>query len=80
MTDCQTLAPERAPALRRVALAWAAFTGGGDPLKPVIAAHPELQVDADLWRMERDSLLPLAVEIPRPVGAETPRPAPGRKP
>ncbi len=65
--DCQTLAPERAPALRRVALAWAAFTGGGDPLKPVIAAHPELQVDADLWRMERDSLLrriaALSVEI-----------------
>jgi len=33
-----------------------------------------------LSSMERDSLLPLAVETPRPVGAETARTAPGRKP
>ena len=65
--DCQALAPERAPILRRAALAWSALTHHGDPLYPVVAAHPELQSDADLWRMERQSLLKrissLSVEI-----------------
>jgi lipopolysaccharide export system permease protein len=65
--DCQALAPERAPLLGRFAIGWSALTHHGDPLKPVVAAHPELQTDAEIWRMERQSLLrrvaSLSVEI-----------------
>lgn len=50
------LAPERAPLARRPALAVSALAHRGEPLEPVLRRHPELRMDADLWRMEREGL------------------------
>ena len=67
LQDCQTLAPERAPVPRRIALAWTTLVRGHDPLQRVVVAHPGLKPEVALWRMERDSLLrrisSLSVEI-----------------
>ncbi len=65
--DCEALAPERTSLVRQASLAWIALRHHGDALRPLVATHPELQASADLWRMERQSLLrrmsSLSVEI-----------------
>lgn len=50
------LAPERAPLGTRLAIALGALVHGGRALAPVLEQHPELRMDADLWKMERDGL------------------------
>lgn len=55
-SDLDRLAPERAPLARRPALALAALAHRGDVLEPVLKRHPELRMDADLWRMESEGL------------------------
>ena len=54
--ELTSLAPEAAPLPARVALAWNTLLHHPDPLAAAIARHPELQVEADLWRMERAAL------------------------
>lgn len=54
--DLQRLAPERAPLLQQPALALAGLLNRGNALAPVMKRHPELSMDADLWRMEREGL------------------------
>ncbi len=54
--DLSRLAPERAPLWARPALAISGLLHGGEPLEPVLERHPELRMDADLWRMEREGL------------------------
>ncbi len=63
----QALAPERAPWRTRLAILWTAMANKGDALAPIVKAHPDLAVEADLWKMERGALLKrmasLSVEI-----------------
>lgn len=54
--DLQHLAPERAPLWRRPALWISSLARRGDPLAPVLANHPDLRMDLDLWEMERQGL------------------------
>ena len=65
--DLNRLAPERAPLPERPALVLAGLLHRGNTLEPVMKKHPELSMDADLWRMEREGLLrrmaSLSVEV-----------------
>lgn len=65
--DLNRLAPERAPLPERPALVLAGLLHRGNTLGPVMKKHPELSMDADLWRMEREGLLrrmaSLSVEV-----------------
>lgn len=54
--DLDRLAPERAPLAARPGLALAGLLNRGNTLAPVTAKHPELAMDADLWRMESEGL------------------------
>ena len=54
--ELASLSPESAPLPRRIALAWNEATHGPNPMAAVIARHPELQVETDLWNMERQAL------------------------
>ena len=57
------LAPERAALPARLAWLWRAVTGRGDPLAAVLAAHPELRAESEMWSMERDGLLKRAASL-----------------
>lgn len=54
--DLDRLAPERAPLAARPVLALAGLLNRGNALAPVVAKHPALAMDADLWRMESEGL------------------------
>ena len=61
------LAPERGPWLARVGSMLAGLVRRADPLDEVVKRYPGLELDANLWRMERLALLRraagLSVEI-----------------
>lgn len=56
LADLDVLSPESASWPRQAVLAWNALRRRPDPLAGVIARHPELQVETDLWKMERLAL------------------------
>jgi lipopolysaccharide export system permease protein len=51
------LAPERESLGRRLVLFAASLRHGGDALGPVLARHPELRSEVEMWRVERTGLL-----------------------
>lgn len=65
--ELAALDPEHAPVGTRVKFALTALARGGDPLEVLGRRHPDMQMEADLWRMERTGLLKrdagLSVEI-----------------
>ena len=54
--EVMALAPDRAPWTKKLPLAMTALVHGGDPLAPVLAKHPALAQEAQLWKIERDGL------------------------
>ncbi len=56
LADLAGIAPEAVPWTARLGQAWRTLRHAPDPLAAVIARHPELQVDVELWRMERQAL------------------------
>jgi lipopolysaccharide export system permease protein len=66
-TEIEALAPERAPLTTRIALALGSLFRRPDPLDDLVRKYPRLEMDANLWRMERLALLRraagLSVEI-----------------
>jgi hypothetical protein len=65
--EIEALAPERAPFGARVGLALASLFRRADVLDDLVRRYPKLEMDANLWRMERMALLrrsaSLSVEI-----------------
>ena len=65
--EVDELAPERAPWRERLAFAFAALFKRNDPLDDLVRRYPKIELDANLWRMERLALLRrsagLSVEI-----------------
>ena len=65
--DIEALAPERAPLAMRIGLALSSVFTHSDPLDDLVRRYPKLEMDANLWRMERLALLrrtaSLSVEI-----------------
>jgi len=65
--DIEALAPEHAPLAMRIGLALSSVFTHSDPLDELVRRYPKLEMDANLWRMERLALLrrtaSLSVEI-----------------
>ena len=65
--EIEALAPERAPLTLRIGLALGSLLRRADPLDDLVRRYPKLEMDANLWRMERLALLRraagLSVEI-----------------
>jgi hypothetical protein len=59
----ETLTPERAPFTMRVGLALASLLKRSDPLDEIVRGYPKLEMDANLWRMERLALLRRAASL-----------------
>jgi lipopolysaccharide export system permease protein len=54
--ELAALSPETAPLPTRAGLAWNRLLRRPDPVEAFAAKHPDLQVELELWNMERKSL------------------------
>jgi lipopolysaccharide export system permease protein len=65
--ELAALAPDRAPLGARLRFAWAELTQRRGTIDVLIARHPQLEMNANLWKLERRALLRrmagLSVEI-----------------
>jgi lipopolysaccharide export system permease protein len=61
--EIEAMAPERAPLMARIGLAVGAVFSRSDPLDDLVRRYPKLEMDANLWRMERLALLRRAASL-----------------